>query len=92
MSFLEGQVVLLPQMIGQVGERLDRAEATLGQRAERVETTLRADISQLGQRLDGRVDGLESRLSKQFFWLLGIQLTAFVTTLAAILGVFYMRG
>lgn len=99
MSFVEGQVVLLPQMIGQVGERLDRAEATLGQRIERVETTLgqridriettlRSEIVQVGQ----EVVRLEDKMSQAFYWLLGIQVTTFVTTLAVILGIFYMRG
>jgi hypothetical protein len=102
-SFLEGQVVLLPQMIDalhadvrslrtEMNSGLDslRTEMHRGLDSVRGEMnsgviSVRAEMTQLGRDLD-------NRMSRQFYWLLGVQMTTFLATLAAILGVFYMRG
>lgn len=48
---------------------------------------LRASIRHLEQRIDARFDSLEDKMSRQFMWIVGIQMTtllAIITMLGAI--------
>ena len=48
---------------------------------------LRASIRHLEQRIDARFDALEDKMSRQFMWIVGIQMTtllAIITMLGAI--------
>ena len=47
-----------------------------------------AGIDRRIDRLEHRVDGLDDKLSRQFFWIVGIQ----ITTLVAVVGAVLSRG
>jgi hypothetical protein len=49
---------------------------------------MRADLSRLEQRIDAGFVRVDEKMSRQFYWLVGMQ----VTTLVAVLGVLLARS
>jgi uncharacterized protein Yka (UPF0111/DUF47 family) len=49
---------------------------------------LLAEINRRVDRVEHRIDGLEDKMSRQFFWIVGIQ----ITTLVAVVGAVLSRG
>jgi hypothetical protein len=47
---------------------------------------LRDDMSRLEHRMDARFAALDDRMSRQFHWIVGIQITSLIATIAAVLG------
>ena len=47
-------------------------------------STLRGDILELRQRLDDHAERFDAKLSRQFTWLVGIQIVMFVAIMSAI--------
>ena len=79
----------LASLEGRVGEH-SRGMAGLGDAV--VQFTHRMDgldlkIDRFREELTGRIDGLDQKLSRQFLWLVGVQ----VTVLLAVMGVL-LRG
>lgn len=66
----------IDQTIDRVEHHIDRVE----HRIDRVEQRI--------DRLEHRIDGLDDKMSRQFLWLVGIQ----ITTLVAVVGAVLSRG
>lgn len=69
-----------------VQERVAHVEGQVSELSQRL-TTVEAAIHHLEQRMDARFETLDGKMSRQFMWLVGIQVTtlaAIMTTLAAI--------
>lgn len=69
-----------------VQERVAHVEGQVNELSQRL-TTVEAAIHHLEQRMDARFETLDGKMSRQFMWLVGIQVTtlaAIMTTLAAI--------
>ncbi len=45
-----------------------------------------ARIEALDQRLTGRIEALDQKVSKQFIWLVGIQIMVLLAVIGALLG------
>lgn len=77
-----------------VEERVAYIEGQMSEQSHALQE-LRGDIRRLDEKIDARFDvvdrrfeGLESKMSTQFLWLVGIQ----VTTLVAIVGALLARS
>jgi hypothetical protein len=60
------------------------AIVSLEQRMDRRFEALEYRLTALDQKVDQRTDTLEAKISRQFIWLVGIQVTTFVAIVAAI--------
>jgi hypothetical protein len=91
----------LDEMGGRLGARIDEMGRTLNARIDGVEIRfdakldemggrLGARIDEMGRTLNARIDGVEIRLdakiSRHFTWLVGLQVTALVAIVGALLG------
>ena len=47
---------------------------------------LRQLVVHLDENFDRRIDALDQKISKQFIWLVGIQITVLLAIIAALLG------
>lgn len=63
-----------------LGERVARVEGRVEEQADMM-TRMERTLLRLDERMETRFDGLESRMSRQFTWLVGFH----ITTLAAII-------
>jgi hypothetical protein len=66
-------------------EGIRGAIVSLEQRIDRRFEALEYRLTALDQKLDQRTEALEARISRQFIWLVGVQVTTFVAIVAAIL-------
>jgi hypothetical protein len=80
-AYLEGQVSEQSHALLEVRDSVrhleQRMEARFDSFEQRIDTRLAG--------VDRRIDGLEDKLSRQFVWTVGVQVTTFVTIVAAIL-------
>jgi uncharacterized coiled-coil protein SlyX len=53
---------------------------------------LRDTMSRLEHRMDARFTALDDRMSRQFHWIVGIQITSLIATIAAVLGALLARS
>jgi hypothetical protein len=88
--------------VGTVEERVAAAEARVGEHSIMLEA-LRQSVDRLEQRfnalemrldqrflaIDGRFDALDAKMSRQFQFLVGIQVTMFVTLSGAMIAGFF---
>ncbi|MBI1874929.1 MAG: hypothetical protein HYZ58_13625 [Acidobacteria bacterium] len=91
-AFLEGRVVehsgALDGVRGAVvslEQRLDRRFEALEQRMDRRFEDLEQRMDRRFEDVDRRIDGLDTKLSRHFTWLVGIQVTMLVAMVAALL-------
>jgi uncharacterized coiled-coil protein SlyX len=63
-----------------LGERVARVEGRVEEQSDMM-TRMERTLLRLDERMETRFDGLESRMSHQFTWLVGFH----ITTLAAII-------
>src|ERR1043165_4624554 len=90
-SFLEGQMVLVPQTVAALRDEVHGLRGEInGFRGEL--NGFRNELNGLRGEMVTGMNRLDDRMSRQFYWTLGVQTTMFVVTLGAILGVFYIRG
>jgi len=89
-AYIEGQMaeqshafLAMRESLKEIGQRIDRVE----QRIDRVEQRIDR-IEQRIDRIEHRIDALDEKMSRQFLWLVGIQ----VTTLVAVVGAMLSRG
>ena len=82
---LRDSVRLLEQGMRHLEQRMEAKHASLEHRIEaRLDTfELRVDARFAG--VDRRIDGLEDKMSRQFVWTVGVQVTTFVAIVAALL-------
>lgn len=89
-AYLEGRVEEHARNVDGIREALVSLEARMDRRFEAVDRRFESidhRFESIEQRLtgvDGRIDSLDAKMSHQFVWLVGIQ----VTTLASVLGAF----
>jgi chromosome segregation ATPase len=91
LAYLEGQgqehshaMSHFRDVVGRLEQRMDRLEQRmdgLDRKVDRYREELAARID----RLDLRLDSLDAKVSRQFVWLVGIQVTTLVTVLGAVL-------
>jgi hypothetical protein len=48
-------------------------------------------VTTLEQKIDQRTDALDTKMSRQFLWLVGLQVTTFVAIVAAVLAAVITR-
>jgi hypothetical protein len=87
-AYLEGQMVEQSQTlvairadIRDLGQRLDTRMDRLDQRMERLDER----IDRQGQRTEHVYDSLNNKMSRQFRWLVGIQVTTLLVIISALL-------
>jgi len=66
----------------ELGARIDAVD----QKVDRFREELASRIEALDQRLTGRMEVLDQKVSKQFIWLVGLQVTVLLAVLGALLG------
>jgi len=74
-------------------QHLDQRLTFLDQKVDRFREELSARIDTLDQKVDrvreelaGRIDVLDQKVSKQFIWLVGIQIMVLLAVIGALLG------
>lgn len=72
----------LEERIAKLEGRVDGFEARFD--------SLERRFDSLERRMDARFEGIEDTMSKQFRWLLGTQLTVFVTVIAVLAGALFL--
>ena len=83
LAYLEGRVEEHSQMVNGIREAMASLEARMDRRFEGIDRRLDA-IDRRFEAIDRRFGTLEDKMSRQFQWLVGIQ----VTTLLAVAGGF----
>lgn len=86
-AFIEGQMaeqghafLAMRDALKDLGQRIDRVD----QRIDRLEQRMDARF----EGMDHRLAGLDDKMSRQFLWIVGIQ----ITTLVAVVGAVLSRG
>jgi hypothetical protein len=82
-AYLEGQVSDVSRGLTEVRDALRHLELRMDARFEAVDRRFEA--------VDRRFEGLESKLSSQFVWLAGMQVTTLVTVVAALAAALFAR-
>jgi tetrahydromethanopterin S-methyltransferase subunit G len=93
---LEERVANLEGRIEGFGERFDHLERRIeavDQKVDRFRGELAARIDSLDQKVDrfrgelaARIDSLDQKISRQFIWLVGIQLAVLLAVVGALVG------
>jgi uncharacterized coiled-coil protein SlyX len=91
-AYLEGQVSEQSHALLEVRDTVRHVERRLESRFDAVEQRMEARFDAVEQRIearhasmDHRVAALEDKVSRQFVWLIGVQVTTFVAIVAALL-------
>ena len=82
-AFLEGRVVEHSHMLDGIREAIVHLEQRMDRRFELLEQRFAA-IDQRFVGLDQRIDNLDAKVSRQFMWLVGIQMTTLAAIVAAL--------
>lgn len=72
-------------------KRLSYLEGQMSVQAQMV-SDVRDAVRHLDQRMELRFESLDQKVSRQFLWLVGLQVTAIVTTLATVVGALIGRS
>ncbi len=86
-AFLEGRVVEHSHMLDGIREAMVHLEHRLDRRFEQLEQRLDQRFAAIDQRfagIDRRIDNIDAKMSRQFMWLVGIQVTTLVAIVAAL--------
>ena len=75
---MEGDVAV------RIEERVAYVEGQVNELSVRL-STLERKVDHLEQRMDARFDRMDEKMSRQFMWLVGIQITTLVAIVAALL-------
>ena len=81
-AYLEGKVEEHSRGFGELREMVIH----LDQKVDRFREELAARIDALDQRLSARIEALDQKVSKQFIWLVGIQIMVLLAVIGALLG------
>ena len=104
MAFLEGRVTeqaemfsglregisSLVQRMDRLEERMDRLTERMDRRFEQVDVRF-AQVDTRFVRVEARLDQLGGEMSKNFRWIVGIQITTLITVVAALFGALAVR-
>ena len=80
-AYLEGQVSEQSHALLEVRDTVRHLEQRMEARFDSFEQRIDARLAGIGR----RVEGLEDKLSRQFVWTVGVQVTTFVAIVAALL-------
>lgn len=83
---LREMVIHLDQKVDRFREELAARIDTLDQKVDRVREELAGRIEALDQRLSARIEALDQKVSRQFIWLVGIQIMVLLAVIGALLG------
>jgi len=93
-AYLEGKV----EEQSRLGSELREMVAHLDQKVDRFREELSGRIDALDQKVDrfreelsGRIDALDQKVSRQFLWLVGLQVTVLLAVVGALIGALF-RG
>jgi chromosome segregation ATPase len=89
LAYLEGKVEEHSRGYADIRDglqHLDQRLTFLDQKVDRFRDELAAKIEALDQRLSGRIEALDQKVSKQFIWLVGIQIMVLLAVIGALLG------
>jgi chromosome segregation ATPase len=81
----------LAARIDALDQKVDRFREELAARIDALDQRLSGRIDALDQRLSGRIDALDQKVSRQFIWLVGIQITVLVAVVGALIAALF-RG
>ena len=84
LAFVEGRVAEYSQMFSDLREAIAGLERRMDARFTQVEARL--------DRLEGRFDQLRVEMSRNFRWVVGIQVTTLITVVATLLGALAVRS
>jgi hypothetical protein len=87
-AFLEGKVEEHSRTLNGVREAVVQLEQSMDRRFEGVDRRFEAlerRLDGLDQKLDQRTDALDQKISRQFVWLVGVQVTTLVALIGALL-------
>ena len=104
LAFVEGRVTEQSQMFADLREAIGSLERRMDHRFEQVDARFAqvdarfaqvdARFAQVDARflqVEARLDQLGGEMSKNFRWIVGIQITTLITVVATLLGAFAMR-
>ena len=80
-AYLEGQVSEQSHALLEVRDSVRHLEQRMEARFDSFEQRVDARLASM----DRRIDGLEDKVSRQFVWTVGVQVTTFVGIVAALL-------
>jgi uncharacterized coiled-coil protein SlyX len=80
-AYLEGQVSEQSHALLEVRDSVRHLEQRMEARFDSFEQRIDARLAGV----DRRIDGLEDKVSRQFVWTVGVQVTTFVAIVAALL-------
>ena len=83
---LREMVIHLDQKVDRFREELMGANVATNSRIDALEQRLSGRIDALDQRLSARIEALDQKVSKQFIWLVGIQIMVLLAVIGALLG------
>ena len=96
-AFVEGRLVEHSEMFSDLraglssqGQRIDHLEQRIDRRFEQMDARF-AQIDARFLQVEARLDRLGGDLSKNFRWIVGIQITTLLTVVATLLGALAMR-
>jgi archaellum component FlaC len=87
-AYLRGKVEEHSQGYADIREaiqRLTERVTFLDQKVDRFRDELSGRIEALDQRLSGRIDALDQKVSRQFLWLVGVQVAVLLAVIGALL-------
>lgn len=86
---VRGAIVSLEQRIDRRFElfeqRMDRRFEDVDRRLDALDAKIDQRIGELDRRLDQRIEAVDMKMSRQFTWLVGIQVTTLVAIVATLL-------
>jgi len=78
-------VIHLDQKVDRFREELVAANTVTNSRIDALDQRLSSRIDALDQRLSSRIDALDQKVSRQFIWLVGIQVAVLLAVVGALL-------
>jgi len=82
---LKDVIIHLDQKLDRRIDALDQRITNLDQKLDKKIDALDQRITYLDQKLDRRIDALDQKFSRYFLWIIGIQVTIFLTIIATLL-------
>ncbi len=76
-------ILQLGQRIDQLGQRIDHVD----QKVDRFREELSDRIAGVERSLNQRIDALDQKVSRQFMWIVGIQVATILAVVGALIGV-----
>jgi len=86
---LKDMIINLDQKVdgfrGELSSRIDSLDQRFSSRIDSLDQRFSSRIDSLDQKVDRRIDALEQKFSRYFLWIIGIQVTIFLSIIATLL-------